>query len=715
MYNGLLGHIINGRCLRTQLSINLKKTNHMFTQEEFESAYEIMSGFNNIRKQINDDPKLLTKLYEIFKRQGLNVEGYSDVNSYFTLYVRHAVLYCYLSLGYPLEYDENIYEHFNLLSEAFSNNEGNYDYSKYETIRNNPESLYVQRRELFKKIYNLIQEPKLHQSPFNLLYSNLLELDKYIAETYLILIKKLVFQLKGSEYVTSEGETWWLKLIYDDLELNPNDKPEYRIKNEEKIKISIDSDFFDLIDKITSEFDSFVKKELLNSKEISHFFSTHEPFSSIIDKRELEVFVIKVLAEKDMFNVFKKLNHSININTIEGKILFLYMLKSDNIETDFETFNKFCYPLSLNSNIIIVRVNTDGNIKLSYNVDLNLEELDANDFYFKRILDQIDKELSKKYMVLLYRFASVVAKADGKITKEEEEWLSQLLAMTEADNERSKEKSDSRVSQGGDNPVEELESLIGLTSVKKDVVSLANFIKMKKMREEKGLKAPNISYHCVFSGNPGTGKTTVARILANIFKELGILNSGHLVETDRSGLVAEYVGQTAVKTNKIIDSALDGVLFVDEAYTLVGGQSDYGKEAIATLLKRMEDDRERLIVILAGYSKEMEEFINSNPGLRSRFNRYILFPDYTASELYDIFQLNASKNEYEINDEANQFLKKKLDIVVQNKQKDFGNARYIRNYFELAIEHQANRLAADLNMTSEKLCELTLDDIDINT
>lgn len=685
----------------------------MFTQEEFESAYEIMSGFNNIRRQIIDDPKLITKLYDIYRNHGFDVKDHDDVDNYFTGNIRSAVLDCYFSLGYPHEYNKNVFVHFDLLSQVILNNENELNYTEYEKIWISPN--YAQRRDFYKKTFNLWSEFTLKFHTLHRFYTYLLELDKYIAETYLILIKKLVFQLKGSEYVTSDGETWWLKLIYDDLELNPNDKPEYRIKNEEKLKFSIDSDFFDLIDKITSEFDSFVKNELLNSKEISHFFSTQEPFRSIIENRDLEIFVTKILTEKDMLNVFKKLNHSININTIEGKILFLYMLKCDNIETDFETFNKYCYSLSLNSNIIKVRVATDSKIKLSYDADLNLGKIDTNDFYFKRILDQIDKELSKKYMVLLYRFASVVAKADGKITKEEEEWLRQLLAMTEADNERSEEKSDSRVSQGGDNPIEELESLIGLSSVKKDVVSLANFIKMKKMREEKGLKAPNISYHCVFSGNPGTGKTTVARILANIFKELGILNSGHLVETDRSGLVAEYVGQTAVKTNKIIDSALDGVLFVDEAYTLVGGQSDYGKEAIATLLKRMEDDRDRLIVILAGYSKEMEDFINSNPGLRSRFNRYILFPDYTSSELYDIFQLNATKNEYKINDEANQFLKKKLDIVVQNKQKDFGNARYIRNYFEQAIEHQANRLAADLNLTPEKLCELTLDDIDIKT
>ena len=236
---------------------------------------------------------------------------------------------------------------------------------------------------------------------------------------------------------------------------------------------------------------------------------------------------------------------------------------------------------------------------------------------------------------------------------------------------------------------------------------------MKQMREAKGLKAPSISYHCVFTGNPGTGKTTVARILASIFKELGILKRGHLVETDRSGLVAEYVGQTAVKTNKIIDSALDGVLFIDEAYTLVGGQNDYGMEAIATLLKRMEDDRDRLIVILAGYPNEMEDFINSNPGLRSRFNRYIFFPDYSSTELLDIFHLNVTKNEYVITTEADDYLKKKLDHVVQNKRKDFGNARYVRNYFESAIEHQANRLASDVNLTPEKLSELTIEDIDI--
>lgn len=688
----------------------------MFTQEEFESAYEIISGFNNIRKQINEDSELLSKLYEIYKNYGFDVKGNSDIDKRVANDVRCSVLYCYISLGYPHDYNSNEYEHFDLLSEIFyryEKNQNNLSYIEYENIWTNAN--HAPDREYYEEIFNIFYDIAVKYNTLARFYSFLLKTDEYIAETFLILIKKLAYQLEKSQYVTSEGDKWYVKLLYNKLGLNPDDKPEYKIKSDEKLIFSIESDFYVLIDKITSEFDSFVKKELLDSMILSHYLNTHEIFSSKIKDRKNEKTLIKILIRKDMCNVFTKLNHSINIDSLEGKILFLYILKNSNVDTDFENFCNYCYPLSLDSDNIKVRVIIDGFIKDAYEATLGLTDLNDYDFYFKHILDQIDKELSKKYMVLLYRFASVVAKADGRITKEEEDWLSQMLAMTEADKDRDNEQPDLRVSQGGSNPIEELESLIGLDSVKKDVVSLANFIKMKKMREEKGLKAPNISYHCVFSGNPGTGKTTVARILANIFKELGILKSGHLVETDRSGLVAEYVGQTAVKTNKIIDSALDGVLFVDEAYTLIGGQNDYGKEAIATLLKRMEDDRDRLIVILAGYSKEMEEFINSNPGLRSRFNRYINFPDYTSSELFDIFQLNASKNEYVISEEANQYLKKKLDIVVQNKQKDFGNARYIRNYFELAIEHQANRLAADLNLTPEKLCELTFDDIDINT
>ena len=218
----------------------------------------------------------------------------------------------------------------------------------------------------------------------------------------------------------------------------------------------------------------------------------------------------------------------------------------------------------------------------------------------------------------------------------------------------------------------------------------------------------------MFTGNPGTGKTTVARIVAKIYKKLGILSKGHLVETDRAGLVAEYVGQTAVKTNKIIDSALDGVLFIDEAYSLIGTGQDYGKEAIATLLKRMEDDRDRLIVILAGYSKEMQDFINTNPGLQSRFNRYIEFPDYSSEELLQIFEKNVEKFDYNLQNEASAALGEYFKDAVTNKDANFGNARFVRNIFEKTLEKQANRLSTDPDLDKDELTLILKEDLPIS-
>ena len=265
-------------------------------------------------------------------------------------------------------------------------------------------------------------------------------------------------------------------------------------------------------------------------------------------------------------------------------------------------------------------------------------------------------------------------------------------------------------------PYQELDELIGLGSVKEEVRSLANFVKLQKEREAKGLKTAKVSYHLVFYGSPGTGKTTVARIVGRIYKDLGVLKKGHTVETDRAGLCGQYVGQTGPKTDSVIAKALDGVLFIDEAYSLVpegGAGNDYGQEAISTILKRMEDYRDRLVVIVAGYKNEMQRFIDSNPGLQSRFNRYIDFPDYSGDELSQIFKMYMKKNQYTLSKEAETYLKERFDYAVAHKDRNFGNARYARNVFEKSIQAQANRLANEKDLDKDKLTELTVDDLKV--
>ena len=286
--------------------------------------------------------------------------------------------------------------------------------------------------------------------------------------------------------------------------------------------------------------------------------------------------------------------------------------------------------------------------------------------------------------------------------------------VTEAQIGQSDERKDSvqrhDVLEG--DPMEELESLTGMPEVKQEVRSLANFIKVQKQREAQGLKTPQISYHLVFTGSPGTGKTTVARIIARIYKDLGVLKSGHLVETDRSGLIAEYVGQTGVKTNHLCDSALNGVLFIDEAYSIVDeGSGGYGSEAIATLLKRMEDDRDRLVVIVAGYTNEMKKFIDSNPGLQSRFTRYIEFPDFKPDELVEIYMNRVNKYGYKLDADAEKYLKDKFKYVYQHKSKNFGNGRYVRNVFEQTITEQANRVAKLSSPSKSELNTIKLEDL----
>jgi Holliday junction resolvasome RuvABC ATP-dependent DNA helicase subunit len=261
-------------------------------------------------------------------------------------------------------------------------------------------------------------------------------------------------------------------------------------------------------------------------------------------------------------------------------------------------------------------------------------------------------------------------------------------------------------------PMEELDQLIGLESIKSDVKELMDFVKIQKMRKDQGLKSVPVSLHLVFTGNPGTGKTTVARIIGRLYKQIGVLSKGQLVETDRSGLVAGFVGQTALKTQEKIKAAMGGVLFIDEAYALTSNEQDtFGQESVDTILKAMEDHRDDLVVIVAGYTAPMEKFINSNPGLKSRFNKYIEFPDYTTDELEQIFYMNCEKYDYVVEEEVKHQIRSLIVLRKLQQLENFANAREIRNMFEEIITNQARRVAAMENPTQEDMMKITLEDL----
>ena len=259
----------------------------------------------------------------------------------------------------------------------------------------------------------------------------------------------------------------------------------------------------------------------------------------------------------------------------------------------------------------------------------------------------------------------------------------------------------------------ELDGLCGLEQVKQDVKSLINLVKVRRLREEAGLPVPPMSLHLVFLGNPGTGKTTVARLLARLYHAIGVLPKGQLVEVDRSGLVAGFVGQTALKTQEVIQKAIGGVLFIDEAYALVNQDNgnDFGREVIEVLLKNMEDHRKDLVVIVAGYSQLMEKFIHSNPGLESRFNKYCYFEDYDGAQLFTILQSMCVKNGYVLTPEGEALARRELMALYEDRDENFGNARDVRNLFEQAVARQSDRVARLEAPTREQLMALRPEDL----
>ena len=256
----------------------------------------------------------------------------------------------------------------------------------------------------------------------------------------------------------------------------------------------------------------------------------------------------------------------------------------------------------------------------------------------------------------------------------------------------------------------ELDSYVGMDAIKEEVRSLINMVQVYKLRRENDLPTTDMSLHMVFSGNPGTGKTTVARIMARIYHSLDILSRGQLVEVDRSGLVAGYVGQTALKTQKVIEKAMGGVLFIDEAYALNGkSENDFGQEAIDTILKAMEDHRDDLVVIVAGYTELMDRFIHSNPGLESRFNRFLMFEDYTPEQMVAIFKMQCKKGCYVLAEGTEELVR---DFISEESADDsFGNARGVRNLFEHILVAQNNRLAKMEQVTREDLMQILPDDV----
>ena len=325
--------------------------------------------------------------------------------------------------------------------------------------------------------------------------------------------------------------------------------------------------------------------------------------------------------------------------------------------------------------------------------------------FFGKSGDEIVSSAKNSTLDALQKANDALSEAKEKLSDKE---MNPTIA---ADSSEKKLEETETPKEPETDPMEDLDSLTGLQNIKHDVKELMDFVTVQKMREEKGLKSVPVSLHLVFTGNPGTGKTTVARIIARLYKKIGVLSQGQLVEVDRAGLVAGYVGQTAMKTQEKIAEAKGGVLFIDEAYTLAKDGNDFGQEAIDTILKAMEDNREDFVVIVAGYTEPMEKFINSNPGLKSRFNKYIDFPDYKIEELVEIFDSNCIKYDYILEEEAKNQVKSLIMLRKTERLENFANAREVRNLFEEIITNQARRIARMDNPTDEDMRTITVGDL----
>ncbi len=539
----------------------------------------------------------------------------------------------------------------------------------------------------------------------------------HIADTTITLAQNVFSDVKFSAYPKEHMDV--LQGFVDELVLIKKDEKKSLSDFTNKFK-----DFVNQKEDANQEFDidyaylQILKNEGEKIQDLAEDLNVNKRFSNTInaivhksdDAIEFQAEHVILQDIIKVFNMIYPLRDTKNtIADVKIKFLLAFLfekLQGNDIiaSLSIERINTFVQSEKFDENIEVIKTASLFDMGAEY----------KNEFLLPSLLKRLGNQHFSNSGSFLYRIASLLAKADGTISEEETSVLKNINEKVSHPKEKLEgvKQTDIDENETLEEVLEELNELIGLENIKTSVQELSNFLKVQKIREEKGLKNVNNSLHSVFMGPPGTGKTTVARQVSKIYKHLGYLEKGHLVETDRTGMVAGYVGQTALKVEEVVTTSLDGVLFIDEAYSLAkDNKKDFGNEAIEVLLKKMEDHRDQLVVIVAGYPDEMQEFIGSNPGLQSRFNRYFTFDHYKPKELIGIFELFCKKNDFVLAEEAKEKLQFIFDKLYEERHKSFGNARVARNLFEKIIEYQANRIVAITPLTEELLKTIVEEDI----